>query len=705
MNFFLADTFTWMLRGTAQAAVAVVVVLAVHTLFRRRLPARWKYALWLAVPAAWLLPRIPQTPISVARYANPEIVRYVYTIDAVLDAAPSIAPPTTNVAPRPPRRLAWQEITGVVWITGALGLGAWWSIGHRRAIRRLRRSSAPPDAALVALLEECRAATGLRHSPDVIESRGISSPAVTGVLRPLLVIPEGLSQRYSTEELRLMLLHELAHIRRGDLVTNAAATAMLAVHWFNPMIWFAAARVRADRESACDETVLALAETDARAAYGGTLLKLQTQLSGAPACPAVIGILEGTRRLRDRILRIAAFRRGGTAWGLGAVLVTGGILACIAADPPAAKPERSPPPTSAPSLEQRLRQHSAKTQQVHVQSLVLEPSKGLIERMASIEPKIKSTLPTSDAFALVSVIDAQKVANLIAMLPAPPTAGNGQAPALTPNNVDQLIFRGRPSPTVTTRNGQRAVIEIIREFRHPVKWEDPDPKLKGAPATPTEFETRNLGYGFEVEPTVPVIPTPLENAWIDVDVAPFLTFLVGWEKGKTPRGLPTSSPRFSASKRAATNVTILDGHTIVLMGDFEIPDDYKWDNPKIGEPGDKIKTHRGTVLWLVTARLINSRGEPGITEGGLAPELFAPRDWQFTNMPIEQCVAHFTGMSRLIDPQKRGLNIVLGKPAAETRHVTLDLRQTNLINALELAAKAAGFRAEEGGSNTVILTP
>jgi hypothetical protein len=74
-------------------------------------------------------------------------------------------------------------------------------------------------------------------------------------------------------------------------------------------------------------------------------------------------------------------------------------------------------------------------------------------------------------------------------------------------------------------------------------------------------------------------------------------------------------------------------------------------------------------------------------------------------MPIEQCVAHFTGMSRLIDPEKRGLNIVLGKPPTEMRHVTLDLKGTNLINALEFAAKAAGMRVEESAPNTVILTP
>jgi hypothetical protein len=112
-----------------------------------------------------------------------------------------------------------------------------------------------------------------------------------------------------------------------------------------------------------------------------------------------------------------------------------------------------------------------------------------------------------------------------------------------------------------------------------------------------------------------------------------------------------------------------------------------------------------TASYYPDPAIQNLQGEPGLSDQFLSRELFLPRDWQFTNMPVEQCTSYFTGMSRVIDPNKRGLNIVLGKAPNEVRNVTLDLKRTSLINALELAAKAAGLRVEEGADNTVILTP
>jgi beta-lactamase regulating signal transducer with metallopeptidase domain len=682
----LADAFTWILRGSAQAAVAAIAVLCVHTLFRRLLPARWRYALWLAVPAAWLLPRMPETPISVAQYADPAVVRYVYAVDSVVDSRTPIELPTT-FATRGSRDFIWQEIAGLVWALAAIGLLSYWTIGHRRTLRRLRETSQQPDEALLSLVQECGLAIGLRTLPEVLESRAISSPAVTGLLHPLFLLPSGLRERFSSNELRLMLLHELAHVRRGDLITNAGATVMLALHWFNPVLWLAASRIRADRESACDATVLSLAGTDERAAYGETLLKLQAELTGLEACPTFVGILENTRRIRDRILRIAAFHRGGTGWGLCAIALTTGLLACLAANPPAPLPVQPAPATQPPpSLEYRLRQISAKTQQILIESSVREISPEQLSQLASVLPSLRSRDERPGVFDLFGVLDEQKRTEFVAHLP-PPT------------DPKEYLH-----PSLTTRNGQRAVIEIIREFRYPLTWADPDPKLQGAPATPTSFETRNLGASLEVEAGISMIPRPMELATIDLEVSPNITFFVGWQEGKTARGLSTRSPKFSTTNPVRTSVTLYDGHSLVMIGHLDIPNENPWGFKNTDFPGEEIQTHRGILLWVITPRLI--KGEDGqVANGGLAPELFAPRDWQFTNMPIEQCVAHFTGMSRLIDPQKRGLNIVLGKPATEVRHVTLDLKRTNLIAALELAAKAAGFRAEEGGSNTVILTP
>jgi beta-lactamase regulating signal transducer with metallopeptidase domain len=703
----VTDASDWVLRSSGRAAIAIVAVLIVRALFRRRLPARWRYALWLVVPVASLLPRLPQTRIGVTQYAGPQVVRYVLALDSTTVPAQVVR---TIATPSPVRhQFTWREIGGVVWTGGTLALTAFWIASHLRALRRIRQTACSPDARVVSLIKECSKATGLRRVPIIVASSEIPSPAVTGLVRPSLLLPADLESRFSHDELRLMLLHELAHIRRGDLLTNAAATAMLAFHWFNPLMWIAASCMRTDREAACDATVLGASATDERAAYGETLLKLQAALSTSNGYPAFVGILENTRRIRDRILRIAAFRRGGAAWGFVAAAVAAGLLACLAAEPPApAGPASTPSRQPAPSLEQRLRRLAAKGQLVEVASIIRQLQASDLERLGGELPRLSGEQRLK-TFILAGVRTPQQIAALMEKLPAAP--GASAVPAsqrLDASAISDALFGANgtdPKPRVTTRSGQRAVIEIIREFRYPTEWKDPDASFPQGPPTPTSIETRNLGITLSFEPTISAVNIPIERTIIDLNVCPQVVFFTGWKSGKTPSGHAIKSPIFSDTPPGTTSVSVFHGDSLVFVGDYDVPDENRWGLKDVSIITDDVPTHRATILWLITLRLVNSKGEPGFSETPLAPELFEPRDWQFTNMPIEQCVAHFTALSRTIDPQRRGLNIVLGKPAKEPRTVTIDLRRTNLVTALELSAKAAGFRAEENGENTVVLTP
>jgi hypothetical protein len=109
-------------------------------------------------------------------------------------------------------------------------------------------------------------------------------------------------------EIRLIILHELAHLKRRDVAGNWLITLATLLHWFNPFVWLLAARMRADRELACDEMVLANSDGREARAYGQTLLKLVEILAPAPAAPGqLVGILEGSSSMQRRVLMIAKF--------------------------------------------------------------------------------------------------------------------------------------------------------------------------------------------------------------------------------------------------------------------------------------------------------------------------------------------------------------------------------------------------------------
>jgi bla regulator protein BlaR1 len=112
---------------------------------------------------------------------------------------------------------------------------------------------------VLAILDECRERLGLRlgRPLTLMEVPELESPALFGCFRLKLLLPQDLLARFSPTELRHVFLHELAHVRRGDAAMNWLTTILQTLHWFNPVLWFAFHRMRADREVACDALVLA----------------------------------------------------------------------------------------------------------------------------------------------------------------------------------------------------------------------------------------------------------------------------------------------------------------------------------------------------------------------------------------------------------------------------------------------------------------
>ncbi len=200
--------------------------------------------------------------------------------------------------------------------------------------RKLARSRAPVAEELQALFQECQRDFGLLTSIKLFETDAVQSPALFGLWRLTLLLPRGVSGQFTRSELRYIFLHEIAHVQRGDLWLNWLVTWLQMMHWFNPLIWFGFARLRADRELACDELALLRAGDLSGTAYGETVLKLLENLRPAAAIPGLIGILEDRKQMHRRISIIANFRRPGR-WSVLAVLLVIAVATVALTDAPA----------------------------------------------------------------------------------------------------------------------------------------------------------------------------------------------------------------------------------------------------------------------------------------------------------------------------------------------------------------------------------
>jgi hypothetical protein len=162
----------------------------------------------------------------------------------------------------------------------------------------------------------------------VVVSDKIKSPALFGFVRPRLLLPQGMLETYGLEELRYVFIHELGHLKQRDIYFGWLMALLQVVHWFNPLMWFAFGRMRADREMACDRLVISTMGPDEPPEYGRTIVSLLESFSQVRYLPSVAGILEDTCQMERRIKMIADYKKTPRPKWAGAMLLVA-VLACV----------------------------------------------------------------------------------------------------------------------------------------------------------------------------------------------------------------------------------------------------------------------------------------------------------------------------------------------------------------------------------------
>jgi beta-lactamase regulating signal transducer with metallopeptidase domain len=294
-----------------QSSVLIAVLLVIDFALRRHVRAAVRYALWLVLLVKLLLPPSLALPTGVAwwlfpavAHANPQTTRFVVSYGA--DAAPSLPPQPAPafMPPRPPMSAAAWTI--LAWSTISVGLLGWMTARWRQVVCDVKRA-APAPAWLSELFEEAKDSTGLRRIVRLRVTDQAMSPAVCGLFRPVILLPQSLVEKLPPPQLRAVLLHELTHLQRGDVWINCLQALVQIVYWWHPLLWLANARIRRVREEAVDDAVMLALRDDAET-YAPTLLEVAKLAFHRPlASLGLVGILESRSALRQRIERLVNF--------------------------------------------------------------------------------------------------------------------------------------------------------------------------------------------------------------------------------------------------------------------------------------------------------------------------------------------------------------------------------------------------------------
>jgi bla regulator protein blaR1 len=215
------------------------VLVAGATLALKRNQAKTRYWLWLAASIKFLIP----FSLLVTLGSQVDLPTTTPTLPpvAVEQITTSFAPvsPLFTSAPRESKPW-WPTVMTVAWFIGSIVLLIRWF--HRWLLihAALRGASRLPIAAPI----------------PVLSSHTAIGPGVFGIVRPVLLLPEGITNNLRPEELDAILAHELSHVRRRDNLTAALHMLVETLFWFHPLVWWIGSKLVEERERACDEAVL-----------------------------------------------------------------------------------------------------------------------------------------------------------------------------------------------------------------------------------------------------------------------------------------------------------------------------------------------------------------------------------------------------------------------------------------------------------------
>ena len=314
------------LAGFAWKSSAVLGMACLLSLVLRSRSAALRHIVWTAAAAAVLA--LPLFSISLPALRVPSFARLAPGVAALFVTNAAAQPETTPIA-SPQRRvpatvhaeaihLDWRRALLLAWMIGAAAKLAQLLVAFAGLWRTRRSATRSPYAGLARELANGR-------TVPVLETPERTMPMTCGFLRPAILLPLD-AQTWTEERRRVVLLHELAHVQRGDVAVHMLARLALIPNWWNPLAWFAWREFLKERERAADDLVLA---TGARASdYAAHLLEVARSMHSSPALAGAAVGMARRSQLEGRLAAILDSRTNRRSAGRASVVTA--VVAAIA---------------------------------------------------------------------------------------------------------------------------------------------------------------------------------------------------------------------------------------------------------------------------------------------------------------------------------------------------------------------------------------
>ncbi|MDP4143564.1 MAG: M56 family metallopeptidase [Bacillota bacterium] len=352
MNWLLA-IFKAILYASALGSILACTIMIVKLLLKEKLGARWHYCIWFLLMLRLLVPYAPQSPISIFNLAH-------INENKILQSDYIAADETNFPASNQSQNLSEQvnkilvnqtnqngsfkseslsksilnkdtfiKLACLLWLAGVLILAVRTLVNTLVFAYRLKNQCICKNEEILELVSGCKAKLGVKVNIAVLETKLLKVPAIFGFLHPKLLLPKGIDKQIKANELEYIILHELAHLKRKDIIVGFIACILQIIHWFNPVIWYAFYIMRGDKESACDALALSYIDSADTVSYGNTIIKLLEIYSKPTNVYGIACIVNNKSQIKRRITMISRFKKNSyrlTVASAAILLVLGGVM-------------------------------------------------------------------------------------------------------------------------------------------------------------------------------------------------------------------------------------------------------------------------------------------------------------------------------------------------------------------------------------------
>ncbi len=340
INNISLSWWSWMIAMFWQVGLLIILIACIDAIIKRWAWPQLRYALWLLVLLKLILPPSLSVPGSLTERIQPEVSRIIdrtvskpvtiteyppiiiasesaATAQAIASqpestfrlqtSEPVFESYTTSFEVDTPERsvgLLWQSYAFFIWLLGIVILGGWLlsRLYRLRTGQSLNASSCSIPQSFHKTMSRCAQQLRLRRVPRIVVTDKVVCPAVFGIFRPVLLMPRKYLSRLTRKDAEHMLLHELAHIKRGDPIMHSLYLLLQIAYWFNPLLWLARRQLIHLRELCCDATVARVLK-DKTCEYRETIIDIARRYLTKPVEPGLglLGLFEDTNRLLVRL--------------------------------------------------------------------------------------------------------------------------------------------------------------------------------------------------------------------------------------------------------------------------------------------------------------------------------------------------------------------------------------------------------------------